>query len=151
MSDITLRPFDANDSERIIEWFHEDRAGFEQLMGISIPDDFTCTMAVTSLLHAQEQGHAVVRMVDRGEKTIGTALLTNVVPDEGKARPHLYVIPSARRYSITAARASEAVAKALGIGSLFTTVSYDNKQALALARRLGYGLVPQALLVKELS
>ena len=62
------------------------------------------------------------------------------------------MIPSARRHSIKVARSSEAVAKEeLGIGSFLTTVSYDNKKALALARRLGYGMVPQALLLKELS
>jgi hypothetical protein len=152
MSDITLRPFSPDDSDRIIQWFHEDRDGFELLMGVSMPDDLTCTMAVTSLLTAQEQGHVVFRMVDHGEDTIGAAILTEYVPQEKRARPHLYVIPSARRHSIKVARASEVVAKEeLGIGSFLTTVSYDNKKALALARRLGYGMVPQALLLKELS
>ena len=151
MPDITLRQFKADDSPMIIDWFQGDREGFEQLMGVVLPDDLTCTMAVTSLLNAQEEGHAIVRMVDRGDDTIGAAILTEFAPDQGTARPHLYVIPSERKHSIKVARASESFAKSLGISSLLTTISHNNKRALALVRRLGDGVVPQALLVKELS
>lgn len=151
MPAIRLRPFEASDGPRITTWFLADQEGFEQLMGIPIANELGCTMAVTSLLQSEQQGQAVVRMVECDDRTIGAAILTDVVPANRTARPHLYVAPKERRHSLAVARASEAEAKSLGVQSLFTTVSHTNTRALALARRMGYGLVPQALLVKELS
>ena len=150
MAELTLRPFNAEDSTHLSAWYEEDREGFEQLLGIAVPDTLACTLAFNTLLQQQQTGQTFVQTIDRGDAPIGLAILTEISPDQTVARPHLYIAPSQRRYSLRAAKIAEDWAKNAGFTGFYTTVRGDNRRALSLARRLGYQGQTQVILMKEL-
>jgi RimJ/RimL family protein N-acetyltransferase len=150
MSAIRFRPYTVGDPERVLEWHKQDQDGFESFLGISVPDSLACTMAISSLLQAVENGLAVFVMITHGEETIGFAGLTNITPDRTCGQPHIYIAPSYRRYSIAAARAAEQYAANHGVRQVMISVEDDNRRGLALAKRLHYHEVPRRTFLKEL-
>tara|TARA_R110002020_G_C15917270_1_gene742501 strand:- start:67 stop:525 length:459 start_codon:yes stop_codon:yes gene_type:complete len=150
MSDIKFRSFNANDSDRILKWYKDDKDGFESIMGQAIPDSLACTMLVSGLLHATSQGMALFSLIDHGEKTIGFAGVTNITPSKDFGQPHIYIEPPSRRYSVMAAKSAEKYAKSLGIKNFFASVEKSNKRGLSLIKLLGYSESPRKLFLREL-
>ena len=122
----------------------------ERLTGLDLPSDLAFTLAFNTVLQAQQQGSAIVQMIDQEETPIGLATITDISPDRRVGRPHLYIAPSQRRYSLAAARAGEQFARRVGIRRLMTSINAENQRALSVARRLGYAARPQIMLMKEL-
>ena len=151
MPDIQFRSFAVSDPARIVQWYQDDRAGFESFMGQEVPDELACTMAMNALLQAAQQGWALFAMVDQGEETIGFTGLTNLTPNRDFGQPHLYIHPTARRYSIRVAKAAERHVAALGVKHFMASCEFDNKRGLALLKRLRYQEVKRKAFLKEVA
>jgi hypothetical protein len=150
MSQITLRAYGIGDPARIVEWYEQDRTGFESFMGTDIPNALSCTMAITSLLNAVNNNIALFYMIDHGDKTIGFTGLTNVTPNGDFGQPHIYIEKGSRRHSIKAARASEKHAVSIGVKHFMISVENSNKRGLALAKYMGFNEVHRKAFLKEL-
>lgn len=151
MDEIDLRPFGPNDPAALVGWYKNDKDGFERVFGIELPNELAYTLALNMILQDTQSGRAVFRMIERKSEPIGYAIMTDINRERRAGRPHIYIAPAHRRYSIAATRAAEAEAKRLGFTSLIATVRYGNRRALALLRRCHYQTVPQMLLQKELT
>jgi len=150
MAEISFRPFDAEDPSRVVAWYRGDREGFSSFMGTDIPDEFTCTLSLNTILQGNAEGRGVFRMADRGDDTIGFVGLSNVTPDRKYGQPHLYVAKDHRRYSFRVGRAAEELAKELGLRYFMITVEYDNHRAISFAKRMGYEEIQRTSFMKEL-
>ena len=149
-SDIQFRGYAVGDPPRILTWYQTDRTGFESFMGQSIPDELACTLAMNSLLQAASEGLAVFAMVDRGDETIGFTGVTNMTPNREFGQPHLYIVPTSRRYSLQVAQEAERQASRLGIKHFMASVERDNRRGLAIIKRLGFHEVPRRAFLKEI-
>ena len=150
MAHLSLRPFGSRDIDQVRQWYGEDRDGLEALLGAVLPDELAWTLALNRLLQAQQQGRAVLRMIDRAETPIGLCVGTWLSEARDHGSVSLYVEPSSRRYSIAAAKMAEAFAKDHGMRRLVGVVLATNRRALGLAKRMGYLAKPGVLLLKEL-
>jgi hypothetical protein len=150
MSEIILRPYGIGDPPRIIQWYEQDRSGFESFMGTDVPDALSCTMAITSLLNAVTNNIALFCMIDHGDQTIGFTGLTNITPSRDFGQPHIYIEPDSRRHSIKAAKAAEKHAVSIGVKHFMISVENSNKRGLALAKYMGFNEVHRKAFLKEL-
>jgi RimJ/RimL family protein N-acetyltransferase len=150
MASIILRPFASKDPEYLARWYEEDRPGLEELMGIDLPDHVSCTLAFNNLLEGDRQGYSLFLMAEHGDHPIGLVLVTDITPDTGSGRPHWYIAPDERRHSLSVAREAHREARRRGFRYFLASIPDQNKPALAVAKRLGYAVLPRVMMFKEL-